>query len=103
MKLRPYLLTLVMLFTSFAWADWVMLAKGTNGTQLYVDLQTVKKDGNFRKFWQLTNLTSRGVAGEMSRKSRVEIDCKEERVRALVVTEYSKPMADGVPLGESSF
>ena len=84
----------LMMLTGSAWAEWVMYAKTEEAT-LYFDPATIRKDGNLRRVWQLQDLRKRGRGGEMSRRMRIEYDCKQERSRYLGISGHSKSMADG--------
>ena len=64
----------------------------------YFDPATIRKDGNMRRVWELQDLRKRGRHGEMSRRMRVEYDCKQERWRYLGISGHSKPMAGGTIL-----
>lgn len=89
-----FLLTLVAVP---AWAEWVKASWGGAGT-LYIDIASIRFDGNFRKVWQLQDLKERDKNGEMSRRSLAEYDCKHERFRYLSMSTHSKPMAGGKTL-----
>ena len=69
---------------------------------LYIDPTTIRKDGNFRKVWQLNDLKERHKDGELSRRVRNEYDCKKERFRVLSFSTHSEPMANGMSLYQSS-
>ena len=58
MNVKPYLLALVMLIVSPAWADWTLVSETTEGTKFYTDFSTIRKEGNLRKVWEVTNLSS---------------------------------------------
>jgi len=93
-----YLLVLVMLVALPVSADWRQVAKSVSGNVFYVDPATIRKEGNKRKVWGLTNIANPDASGIFSRKQRKEFDCAEERYRALSIIHYSKPMGDGVVL-----
>ena len=99
-----YLLALVMLIASPAWADWVEVAVSEDGVKSYIDPTTVRKDGNFRKVWLMDNFpTARnigGVNGARSFRSRMEYDCKQERMRVLSISAHTEPNARGETLGQ---
>jgi len=90
-----YLLGLVMLIASPAWAEWVEVTRSVNGNVIYIDPATIRKEGNRRKVWGITDLSKVGTSGEMSRKYRKEYDCKDERSRILTIAIYSQAMGDG--------
>ena len=90
---KLFLIGLMMLAGS-SWAEWVMYEKSDTSTYYY-DPVTIRKDGNMRRVWELTDLRKRGRSGEMSRRIRMEYDCKEERYRFLFISGHSEPMAKG--------
>lgn len=97
-----YLLALAMLIASPAWADWVEVGE-IGGNKSYIDPSTIRIDGNFRKVWTMDNYPmSRSVNGVnvWSLRSRFEYDCKEERLRLLSVSSFSKPYATGESLNQ---
>ena len=84
--------------TSHALADWMEYGK-TDGTTLYIDPLTIRKDGDLRKVWQLLELEKATPEGELSRRSLFEYDCKNERHRILDTTRHSGLKASGKVLG----
>jgi hypothetical protein len=87
-----YLLALLLLFASPAWADWTLVTDNDNGTKFYIDYSTIRKDGNLRKVWEVTDFknpeTFNGLV-YLSVRARAEYDCKEERKRTLTTTAHS--------------
>ena len=82
-----------------AWAEWVKINEN-DSRLIYIDPQTIRKDGNLRKVWQITDLKQRFTNGELSRRSRLEFDCKNERFRYLSFSIHSGPMAGGTILSQ---
>lgn len=56
---------------------------------------TIKKEGNKRKVWELKNLFQMGKMGEMSTRSRIEYDCKEEQYRFIQISYFPEKFATG--------
>ena len=75
-----------------AQAEWEKITENNNLIN-YIDKSTIKKDGNTRKVWRLTDLKNREITGEMSIRMMVEHDCKEDLFRYLSVSNHSEPMA----------
>ena len=92
--MKTLLLTLILLITGPALAEWVRVAEDDNSS-IYIDPATIRKDGNFRKAWELQDLKKRNKNGELSSRYRMEYDCKEERARILSFTTHSGSMAGG--------
>ena len=95
------LLLALLLVTGSAWAEWVQVAERWD-IVLYIDPETIRKDGDLRRVWQIQNLKQRDKNGEMSSRVRVEYDCKQERYKMLSLSTHSGPMAGGTSLYQSS-
>lgn len=92
--MKKLLLVGLMMLAGSAWAEWVKYSE-TDRTTFYYDPATIRKDGHIRRVWQLEDLRMRHKDGEMSRRSRIEYDCKQERMRYLGLSEHSESMAGG--------
>lgn len=92
-----YWLALLMLISAPAWAgEWKKVAQSADhGYVYYIDDETIKKDGSYRRFWLLGDFKTKGPLKELSEKSRYEVDCKEERSRFLTLLLYSGNMGTG--------
>jgi hypothetical protein len=90
---KLFLVSLMMLAGS-AWAEWVMLFEGVSATH-YLNPATIRKDGNLRRVWGISDLIERDEFGAQSRRVRYEYDCKKERYRYLEVSLHSEFMAGG--------
>jgi len=60
-----------------------------------IDHSTIRKDGLNRKVWIAVNLFKAGDFGAMSIRSKVEINCKDERIRELSIDYFSKSLIAG--------
>ena len=94
-------LSLMLLATSSAWADWEMISE-THKANVYIDPTTIRKDGNFRKVWVLMDFKKRNELGRKSYRTRDEFDCNSERQRTLSFSAHSGPMAAGEVLETKS-
>ena len=92
--MRLALTVLLMLATTVACAEWVRINETDTGV-IYVDPTTIRKDGDLRTVWGLTNLKTRDSAGELSRRRLDEYDCKQERYRIVSISTHSEAMAMG--------
>jgi hypothetical protein len=92
--MKKLFLVCLMMLAGSAWAEWVMYGEAATAT-FYYDPATIRKDGNMRRVWELTDLRKQGKVGEISRRMRIEYDCKQERFRYLGLSAHSGPMAGG--------
>jgi len=92
--MKSYLIALLILTASPAWADWELLGNA-QGDEVYIDMTTLRIDNSLRRVWTLTNLKKKGSQGEMSVRVLREIDCKNERTRSLAMTGFTGAMSDG--------
>lgn len=95
--IKKTLLLALLLVTSSAWAGWVQVTQ-TDSSDFYIDPETIRRDGNLVRVWQIAELKQRDKDGELSRRSRMEYDCKQERRRSLSLSTHSEPMAGGKTL-----
>jgi len=99
------LITLLFLSNFPAYAEWVAVEKDylLPGLQtVYVDPDTIHREGNLVTMWQLINFkwmqgNGRGAHRFLSTKTHKEFDCAEKRLRLLAFTEFSRRMATGIP------
>lgn len=97
-----FTLALFAMVATPASAEWVKMYEGNLGTS-YIDLVTIKQNGNFAQVLQIQDLNEAGRAGEMSRQLLVEYDCKEHRTRVLSYSAHSGAMATGRSLVSENF
>jgi hypothetical protein len=92
------LITLLVLSSGPAYAEWVALGESDSGTTVYVDRDTRLPKEKLVKMWILYNFTRvRTVAGEsyFSNKLHGESDCPQARHRTLVDMRFSSTMGFG--------
>jgi hypothetical protein len=90
---------LLMAFSCSAWAEWKFIERGTSSKDaFFIDPLTIKKEGNKRKVWELSNLFQMGKNGEMSTRSRTEYDCKEKQYRFIQISYFPGEFATGLTL-----
>lgn len=97
-----YLLALVMLIASPAWAGWVYLSTDVKGNVFYLDFETLRKDGNLRRIWQMTEPADGDKLKWVSIRYRNEYDCKNETRRMLTFTSFSQKNLNGERLFENT-
>lgn len=92
------LLFVCLVFASSAvFAEWANLSENDE-TIVYIDLSTVRKDGNLRTVSQLHDDKKRGEDGVKSTRISWEYDCNSERVRIVSATSFPETMAGGKKL-----
>ena len=95
--MRVALTWLMMLASAPAWAAWMNYAE-TDEVAFYIDLATVRKDGDRRRVLALHDLKQRGPRGDSSIRLLFEYDCKDRLNRILARITYSGKMLTGTPL-----
>jgi len=106
------LITLLVLSSGPAYAEWVAVENDylLPGLQtLYVDPDTIRREGNLVTMWQLIDFklmqgnAGMGILGVghriLSTKTHKQFDCAEKRFRVLAVTDFSGNMGTGIPAG----
>ena len=88
---KPFLVMLTLLASS-AWADWAKMGETDEGS-FYIDTASVLRDRHVRQVWELTDLKQRDEGGELSRRTRVQYDCKRGRTQVLSISTHWEPMA----------
>jgi hypothetical protein len=94
--MKKLLIIFLLLTTSSTWAAWTLVSSNADsGDTFYIDVETIRKDGNLRKVWELMDLRQPSNGGAKSRRVRTEYDCKEERTRVLSLDVFSENMGKG--------
>lgn len=96
--MKTSLVLIFMLISNSVWADWKFASKNDEGSEFYIDYDTIRKDGHLRKVWEVMNSPSPksfNGAVYVSVRSRAEYDCKEERKRNLTTTAHTELFAQG--------
>jgi hypothetical protein len=94
------LIMLLMLNSVPAYAEWVKIgtSESLGGYTVYVDPNTIRRNGDLVKVWALTDYTTIQTVADLSflsSKAQSEFDCAEERQRELAVTWFSGSMGNG--------
>jgi hypothetical protein len=105
--IRLLLITLLVLSSGPAYAEWEALPGGgdNSGLAVYVDPVTIHGKGDLVKMWSLFNYTTiqtNASTPYSSYKTQNEYDCKEERSRLLAITFFSGQMGRGQPIHSES-
>jgi hypothetical protein len=61
----------------------------------YIDPDSIRKEGHFRKVSTLQDLKAPGERGERSMRALMEYDCRTRRVRPISATAHRGQMATG--------
>jgi len=98
------LITLLVMSSGPVYAEWVAVEKTYRlpGIQtLYVDPDTIRREGNLVTLWQLIDFKTmqggRSPCRFFSTKTHKQFDCAEKRLRLLAFTEFSRHMGTGIP------
>ena len=96
--MKRLLIGLMLLVTAgAASAEWTIVDGGDRFIH-YVDRETIRRNGNLVKMWDLADFKMvRTTAGHsyLSSKTQREYDCKEEKSRLLAFTDFSGQMGNG--------
>jgi len=98
------LITLLVLSGVPAYAEWAAVEKDylAPGLQtVYVDPDTIRREGHLVTLWQLIDFkwgqgNGRGAHRFSSTESHKQFDCAEKRIRFLAFTEFSRHMGTGI-------
>ena len=95
---RLLLITLLVLSSGPAYAEWVLIDENDRGMSTYVDPDTIRRKGDLVKIWQMFDEkiadTIRGRSF-LSLRAQAEYDCTEERARSLALSYHSGNMGGG--------
>ena len=96
---KVILMILLAVVSSSVMAEWVVISGIDDlGITVYADPSSIRKSGNKVKMWVLFDFSSvHEASGTKSLSSMVqdEFDCKEEQLKILHFTWYSKNMGEG--------
>jgi len=95
---RLFLLTLLVLTYTPAYAGWVAVEKAYQPGSLetiYFDTESIHREGAHATLWQLTDIKWNNTTRFLSSKTHKEFDCEGSRVRVLQVIEFSRQMGAG--------
>ena len=93
-----FLITFLLLSSGPAYAEWVRALNNQTDPTLYVDSDTIRRNGTVVRWWELLDYkTVQTVAGIsfLSMKVQREYDCVGEQIRVLAMADFSGNMAEG--------
>jgi len=91
----------LLLAAAGAGATWAPVA-GTDTSYDYLDLSTLRVDGNLRRVWTLHDLAQPDTDGDRSYRSLLEFHCPESRYRNLQTLFFADAMGTGRMTGRSA-
>ena len=94
-KLAKIFFMMMILTSHSAFAAWTQFSE-TNERVYFVDLDTLKKEGNTRIFWRLTNYKTRNKFGDLSGRRKELLDCTKEATQTLSFASFAEPFAGGM-------
>lgn len=97
---RLFLITLLVLSRGPVYAEWVSIgsSEGKGGVTMYVDRDTIRRNGNLVKIWVLEDfktIQTVGGVSHLSGKRQMQYECAEERFYQLAITRFSGNMGNG--------
>ena len=96
--MRTMLTAALLLLTAtpaLAEADWVLVSKGANGTNYFIDRSSISITGPIRRYWERWDFVN-DPKGWKQMKLLQEANCASGQVRTLQVSVY---MVDGTNSG----
>ena len=79
-------------------AEWKWISSDSQGNDFFIDVETIRIDGDFRKVWSYMN-SSEGIHGAKSIRSRYEVNCKSERYRYSSLSAFAEKDLKGKQVG----
>ncbi len=99
--MKRVFLTMALFLCIPVFADWHYIAtENESNNEFFLDFETLRKDGNLRRIWQVVNLGT-SEYGWLSIRSMMEFDCKNETVQGLSRMAFSDKLANGKVLHKS--
>ena len=74
--------------------------KNVNDTDFYIDENTLKISGNYRKIWEMVD--NPNVKGYGSRKNLIEYYCEKYMYRRTKMIVFDKAMGEGTKVSENN-
>ncbi len=96
---RFFLITLLLLSGGPAYAEWMWVSANNQvGLTIYVDPDTISRNGDLVELWQLYDYKAvQTVGGDsfLSSKAHRQFDCVKQRTRLLAFTHFTGNMGSG--------
>ena len=99
--LKILLLALMLLMAALpAQAEWIKVeTTAKSGETHYFDLETVQKDGAYRRVWTLSSYDEPQPGGYRSIKTLYQFDCSDGKARAVTILLYPDKTAETTVTG----
>jgi len=91
------LIAFLLVVAPAAWAGWEEIAS-RDGQALFIDHETIRKDGSLRRVWTMCSYAVANADGALSTKSLIEYDCAYRRYRVLTISTHEECMGEGKTL-----
>jgi hypothetical protein len=82
--------------------NWVLVSRNVSDTEVYVDTSTLRREGQIRRYWDLTNYPTPRANGVLSGRYLIEVDCRDQRWRILQSTTFTGSMLSGQVISQST-
>jgi len=102
---RLLLITLLVLSSGPAYAEWMSLGASDSGTTVYADTTTIRREGDLVKMsvlFDFKTIQTKADVSYLSAKAQMDYDCAEQRFEGLAVMYFSGNMGNGSLLDRSS-
>jgi hypothetical protein len=99
------LITLLVMCSTPAFAEWVKHGTAESGTTVYADPDTIRRKGDLVKMevlFDFKTIQTKAGASYLSAKAQMEYDCAEQRFEGLAVMYFSGNIGSGNLLVRSS-
>ena len=100
-----FLITLLALSSSPAYAEWMSLGESESGTTVHADPATMRREGDLVKMevlFDFKTIQTKADVSYLSAKTLMEYDCAKQRFEGHTVMYYSGNMGRGTLLDRSS-
>ena len=98
--MKKFLTILLLLFATPSFADWDLVATAEDDSvSNYIDLDQIRKEGEFVHFWELMDLKKPDQDGDLSYVSFIMGDCESFQLMNLIMYYYKKNMGEGKSSG----
>ena len=93
--LTIFTLLLTVMIPSTSFAEWTRVGEGSDGTNYYVDFESIRKHDGYVYWWYLTDYLKPDPFGSFSVKIYKQGDCQLFMVKTLSYSYHKEPMGGG--------